>query len=190
MTGPYSQNFLCEIHKIFVTLGLNILRFSRLSVFWSNYHLKLMLHTIKIIKWLFLCVIASQIHLKVTNILRICSQKFCEYALPDCWLSFQSDQSLAAQIERSARLRCRWLSNLSMLHHCCSEGGKIHLKQIIIRVLTRLILFLNISLFHILAPSSARGSTCGVIMITWLQLPNRTTSVFRYIIMLSPLYLH
>ncbi len=45
--------------------------------------------------------------------------------------------------------------------------------------LMRLTLFLNLSLVYILAPCSARGSTFGVITIMWLQLMNRTTSMFR-----------
>ncbi len=49
--GPYSQNFLSQICKIFVTLGLHILRLLKLKV--SNYHFKLMLPTIKVIKSLF-----------------------------------------------------------------------------------------------------------------------------------------
>ncbi len=56
--------------------------------------------------------------------------------------------------------------------------------------LTRLTLFLNLSLFHILAPGSERLSTFRIIMIMWLQVPNRTPSLFRYIMMLSPLYIH
>ncbi len=31
--GPYSRNFFSQIHKFFVTLGLNILRFLRLKFF-------------------------------------------------------------------------------------------------------------------------------------------------------------
>ncbi len=53
------------------------------------------------------------------------------------------------------------------------------LYRLSIKFLTRLTLFLNLSLFYILAPHSASGSTFGIIMITWLQLPNRTTSMFR-----------
>ncbi len=30
--GPYSQNFLCQIRKFFVTLGVNIIGFLRLKV--------------------------------------------------------------------------------------------------------------------------------------------------------------
>ncbi len=36
--GPNSQNFFCQIRKIFVTLGLNILEFSRLKVFFKSKH--------------------------------------------------------------------------------------------------------------------------------------------------------
>ncbi len=53
------------------------------------------------------------------------------------------------------------------------------MKIISFEFLTRLTLFLDLSLFYILDPRSARGSTFGIIMITWLQLPNRTTSMFR-----------
>jgi hypothetical protein len=33
--GPYTQNFFSQIRKIFVTLGLNILRFLRLKVLYE-----------------------------------------------------------------------------------------------------------------------------------------------------------
>ncbi len=46
--GGYSQNFLRKFVKISITLGLNILSFLRLKVlFWSNYHSRLILSTIK-----------------------------------------------------------------------------------------------------------------------------------------------
>jgi hypothetical protein len=38
-----------------------------------------MLSTIKVIKYLFLCLIGSNIHVKVTKILRIWLKQFCEY---------------------------------------------------------------------------------------------------------------
>ncbi len=78
--GPNSQNMLSQISWICITLGLNIMKILRLKLFFkAKYHLRWMLPTIKIINCLFLCVIASQIHLKVTKILRICRKKFCEF---------------------------------------------------------------------------------------------------------------
>jgi hypothetical protein len=38
-----------------------------------------MLSAIKVMKYLFLCLIGSKIHVKVTKILIICCKKFCEY---------------------------------------------------------------------------------------------------------------
>ncbi len=63
-----------------------------------------MLPTIKMINYLFLCVKAQQIHLKVTKILRICPKKFCEFQP-----SFQNIQRKS----RNVKTCCQWLDNLS-----------------------------------------------------------------------------
>jgi hypothetical protein len=60
---------------------ISIVRFLRLKVFLNRYHYRFMLSTMKIIKYLFLCVIASQIHPKVTKSLIICGMKFSEFRL-------------------------------------------------------------------------------------------------------------
>ncbi len=52
------------------------------------------------------------------------------------------------------------------------------------------ITLIELSLINILATPSACGSTFRIIMITWLQVSNRVTSMFRYIMMFLPLYLH
>jgi hypothetical protein len=38
-----------------------------------------MVSTIKVIKYLFLCLISSEINVKVLKVLRICCKKFCEF---------------------------------------------------------------------------------------------------------------
>jgi hypothetical protein len=50
--GGCSQNFLRQILKIFVTVGLNILRFYRSKVFLKQISVKMILYTIKKIKYL------------------------------------------------------------------------------------------------------------------------------------------
>ncbi len=47
--------------------------------FWSTYQGKLMLTTIKIINYLFLWIIATQRHIKVTNLLWIFLKEFCKF---------------------------------------------------------------------------------------------------------------
>ncbi len=66
-----------QIRNFFVTLGLNILSFLRLNVlFKSKYHQRLILPTLLVVKYLFLCEISSKIQVKVTKILRICVKMF------------------------------------------------------------------------------------------------------------------
>ncbi len=69
--GSYSQNFLSQIRKL-------------------KYHQRLMQSTIKSNKMPILCVIASQIQLKGTKILRIFLKKFCEYGPSLCASVFVS----------------------------------------------------------------------------------------------------
>jgi len=69
---------------IFVNLGLKILSFLRLKrSFWSRSlkrsRKKLVLTAAKIMKYLFLWIITQWKHLKVTQILQICFNKFGEY---------------------------------------------------------------------------------------------------------------
>ncbi len=78
------QNFLQQILKFFVFLGLNILIFCRQNVFFqSKYQKRLMISTIKVMTYLFFCSFGSKIHVKVTKILKIWLEKFCEYP-PRC----------------------------------------------------------------------------------------------------------
>jgi hypothetical protein len=62
-----------QILKLFVTLFLNILRFSRFKVVFEATLIKI------ILKNYFTFVIGSQMLLKVTKILRICLRNFCEF---------------------------------------------------------------------------------------------------------------
>ncbi len=74
----YSQNL--KIRKMFVTLGLNILRFYRPKMFLKQISVKFdVIYYKSNKKPYFLCLIGSKIHVKVSKILRICRKKFCEY---------------------------------------------------------------------------------------------------------------
>jgi hypothetical protein len=78
--GPNSQNFLRQILKIFVTLGLNILRFLYTkSIFSKQISLKIDIVYYKSNKIPIFMFISSKIYVKVTKILRICRKKLCEY---------------------------------------------------------------------------------------------------------------
>jgi hypothetical protein len=67
-----------------------------------------MLSTIKVIKYLFLCLIGSEVQVKVTKILRICHKKFCEYPP---WFVKRS----RFLVRSSSKMFCTWYIDLAQV---------------------------------------------------------------------------
>ncbi len=69
----------------------------------------------KVIKYLFLCLIGSKIHVKVTKILRICRKKFFEYPpwikSKICSYHWECEELVSLRLGSTTgrcRCRCRW----------------------------------------------------------------------------------